>query len=96
MPEFAPIGQDHLLRSSSVIQKVKYGNRSVEYRTFEKSGTEVLRLSFKPVHVTAGGAALTQREDLKEDSYIIRPLSQGDYEVRLRHLQANQIIIRGD
>lgn len=96
MPEFAPIGQDHLLRSSSVIQKVQYGNRSVEYRTFAKSGTEVFRLSFKPVHVMAGGAALTEREDLKEDGYTIQTLSHGDYEVRLRHLQANQISIKGD
>jgi len=96
MPEFAPIGQDHLLRSSSVIQKVQYGNRSVEYRTFAKSGTEVFRLSFKPVHVMAGGAALTEREDLKEDGYTVQTLSHGDYEVRLRHLQSNQISIKGD
>jgi uncharacterized protein with LGFP repeats len=31
IPEFAPVGQNHLVRSSSVVQKVKYEDRSVEY-----------------------------------------------------------------
>jgi hypothetical protein len=44
----------------------------------------------------AGGAALTEREDLKEDGYTVQTLSHGDYEVRLRHLQSNQISIKGD
>ena len=96
MPELAPIGQDHLVRSTTVIPKIHYGNRSIEYQTFDKSGTEVLRLSFKPAHVTAGGAALAEREDLKEDGYTLKMLSGGDYIVRLRHLRANQISIKGD
>jgi len=95
MPEFAPIGQDHLLRSSSVVQKVQYGNRSVEYRTFAKSGTEVFRLSFKPVHVMAGGAALTQRSDLKEEGYTVQPLQGGDYVVRVHHTRSNELTVRG-
>ena len=83
MPEFAPVGQDHLLRSSSVVQKVQYGSRSIRYRTFDKSGTEVFRLSFKPVHVTAGGARFDRTRRPDEDGYTIQSLSHGDYEVRL-------------
>jgi hypothetical protein len=91
VPEFAPIGQDHLLRSSSIVRKVKYGNRNIEYQTFDKSATEVLRLSFKPEHVAAGNTSLTERNDLTQDGYTIRPLSEGDYELRVRHSGSNEI-----
>jgi hypothetical protein len=93
VPDFAPIGQDHLLRSSSVVQKVSYGKRKVEYRTFDKSATEVLRLSFRPGHVTAGGTALAERNELKEQAYVVQPLKDGDFVVRVRHTTSNEISI---
>jgi hypothetical protein len=96
VPEFAPVGQDHLLHSSSIVRKVKYANRSIDYQTFDTSGTEVLRLSFSPVHLTAGGAPLSEQADLKSDGYTIKKFSNGDYEVRLRHLRSNQISIKGN
>ncbi|MEW5980024.1 MAG: hypothetical protein AB1898_29870 [Acidobacteriota bacterium] len=96
VPEFAPIGQDHLLRSSSVVQKVSYGNRKVEYRTFDNAGAEVLRLSFKPVRVTAQGTALAERNDLKEEGYTVRALPDGDYIVRLRRVKSKEARISGD
>jgi hypothetical protein len=91
VPEFAPIGQDHLLRSTSVVQKVKYGHQSVEYQTFDKSATEVFRLSFKPAHIAAGSTPLAERSDLTQDGYTIRPLSEGDYELRVRHNGSNEV-----
>jgi hypothetical protein len=94
VPEFAPIGQNHLLRATSVVQKVTYGSNSVEYQTFDKSGTEVLRLRFNPGHLMAGNTRLSLREDLKGEGYSVRKLSGGDYEVRLRHIDSNQISIR--
>jgi hypothetical protein len=93
VPEFAPIGQDHLLRSSSIVRKVKYGNQSIQYQTFDKSATEVLRLSFKPEHIAAGNTSLTERSDLNQDGYTIRQLSDGDYELRVRHSGSNEIRI---
>jgi hypothetical protein len=33
IPTLAPQHQDHLLRSSSVVQTVQYGKRSIQYRT---------------------------------------------------------------
>ena len=35
IPEFAPIRENHLLRSSSVVTHVSYGNVSIEYKTFD-------------------------------------------------------------
>jgi len=95
IPEFAPVGQDHLLRSSSTVQKVTYGKRSVEYRTFDKVGTEVLRLSFKPTRLMVGGGLLTARSDLREEGYTVRVMAGGDFEVRVRRVKSNDISISG-
>lgn len=95
IPAFAPKGQNHLLGSSSVVQKVSYGDRSVTYRTFDREAREVLRLHFKPVQVTAGGATLHERQDLKSEGYTIQPLGGGDYAVRVHHVNSNEISIKG-
>lgn len=93
IPEFAPVGENHLLRSSSVVQNVEYGERRIGYRTFDSSATEVLRLNFKPARITAGGQTLLERGDLREEGYTIRALGQGDFVVHLRHQRSNQISI---
>jgi hypothetical protein len=95
VPEFAPIGEDHILRSSSVVRKVKYASRSVEYETFDAEGTEVLRLSFKPAHVTAGGTGIHERADLHEEGFTLRSLPGGDWAVRLHHTSSGEIRIGG-
>ena len=69
VPEWAPPGEDHILRSSSVVEYVSYGNRRIRYRVFDPGAEEVLRLSFAPTNVTAGGKALYRRNDLNEDGW---------------------------
>jgi len=96
VPAFAPVGKDHLLRSSSIVQKVTYRSKSISYQTFDKGASEVFRLSFHPAHIVAGGTALSERADLSDDGYTIRNLSDGDCEVRLRHAHSNQVSISGN
>jgi hypothetical protein len=60
VPEWAPPGEDHLLRSSSVVTDVSYAPRAVRYRTFDDSGDEVLRLAFVPGAVAGDGQALAR------------------------------------
>ena len=93
IPEFAPQGVDHLLRSSSVVQKVSYAPRHIEYRTFDAAATEVLRLSFKPLRVTAGGRPLEARGDMRGAGYTLEGLPDGDWIVRVRHLDSGQIVL---
>jgi len=95
IPEFAPIGQNHILRSSSVVQKVKYGARSVEYVTFDDSGTAVLRLNFKPVRVLAGTKPLHERSSLQESGYTVRALAGGNFVVRVRHAESKEVAVLG-
>ena len=93
VPDWAPKGEDHLLRSSSVIQKVAYGSEAIEYRTFQAAGTEVFRLTFRPVQVTAGDAVLPLRANPDGASYEVEPLPSGDYVVRIHRANSNRIRI---
>ena len=85
IPEFAPLGQNHLLRSSSVVRKVKYENKSIVYETFDPDATEVLRLNREPLHVTAGGKDLRRGDVLKESGYGVRKLPAGGVAVKVQH-----------
>ena len=95
IPEWAPIHQNHLLQSSSVVQKVHYGTRSVVYVTFDPAASEVLRLSFRPVEVTAGNATLAERKDPSAEGYTVKALPQGDFVVRVRHQNSESVGIKG-
>jgi hypothetical protein len=95
IPEWAPKGQNHLLHSSSVVQKVMYGSQSIEYKTFDTAATEALRLKFRPVQVTAGGVVLAERKDLKAAGYTLEALPGGDWVVRVRHDSSGEVRIKG-
>jgi len=95
VPEFAPLGQNHVLRSSSVVQKVTYGDHTVEYRTFDAAATEVIRLNFKPSRIAARGSTLAERSDLKSEGFTLQPLAGGDWVVRIRHANSGEISIKG-
>jgi hypothetical protein len=93
MPEFAPIGENHLLSSTSVVQSVSYGETTIEYRTFDHVGTERLRLSFKPGNIVSGTTRLAMRDALTGPGYTVSNLPGGDFDVRVRHEQSNQVAI---
>jgi hypothetical protein len=53
-PELAPDDQNHLLRTSSVIQSISYGN-SITYTKFDASSKERLKLAaWTPARVRGG------------------------------------------
>jgi hypothetical protein len=93
IPELAPVGRDHLLGSSSVVQTVAYGRRRLDYRTFDGHAVEVLRLSYRPT-VRAAGTVLRERRDLGGEGFVLRQLPAGDYVVRIRHDRARRIDVR--
>jgi hypothetical protein len=54
-PDLAPADQNHLLRSSSVIQTAEYGADRVVYTKFDARSTERLKLgAWAPGKVTGG------------------------------------------
>ena len=94
IPVMAPKHQDHLLRSSSVVQSVQYGARSILYRTFDVNATEVLRLSYRPTEIKSGEVAIQTRADLNGQGYILTRLPEGDYILRLRHTGSADVQIK--
>lgn len=92
--EFAPIGQDHLLRSTSVVQSIVYAKDRIAYRTFDNAATEVLRLTFKPGSIVADGKQLALQSSLTPDSYTVGPLAGGDYEIHVRHTQSGHVEVK--
>jgi hypothetical protein len=94
MPELAPKRRNHLLGSSSVVQRIAYAPRRVSYRTFSRKSIEVLRLSFKPKRVIAG-TTLQARPDLSAEGYVLQSLGGGDYAAKIRHDGARQILVEG-
>jgi hypothetical protein len=94
-PQLAPRGQDHLLRSTSVIRSVRYARGALAYQAFQDAGTEVLRLSYRPASVTADGAALPLRPALDGPGYTLRRVAGGDVVVRIRRAGARSVAVAG-
>ena len=82
LPELAPKRQNHLLGSSSVVRSVSYARNRVSYTTFAETGTDVLRLRFRPTSVTGG-------------EYTAEPAGNGDYVVRVRRAHARRVTVAG-
>jgi hypothetical protein len=93
LPDLAPIGEDHVLHSTSVVQKVAYKTHYLSYSTFDDSGTEVLRLSYKPTQIAAGTAKLEPSTNDRQAGYTIRPGSSGDYILQIRRQGAREVSV---
>jgi len=96
--EFGPNRENHIMRSTSVVQEVSYEKGKIIYRSFDApAGTEdVLRLSFRPTAVHADRHRLDERRDLGKNGYTIDPLPNGDCIVTLRRDGYKQVIIEGN
>ncbi len=89
-PEWAPQGENHILRSTSIVPTANYGASRVAYTTFDKAGTEVLRLAFTPRSVTADGAKLARTEDRNEAGWSFDSKLQV---LRIRRLNATSVLV---
>jgi hypothetical protein len=64
LPELAPAGETHLLRSGTEIQSIQYEAHKVRYRSLPKS-LELLKVASPPRSVRAGGGQLSEVAGLK-------------------------------
>ena len=92
VPEWAPADEDHLLKSSSVVQQIDYSESKLNYRTFDKQAVEVLRLTSEPKKVTVNGETMPRRRRLKGDCWSWNPLNRGGV-LRIRHAKGADISI---
>lgn len=79
IPSFAPSREDHLLYSSGVLANVIYADTGITYNAAEKTGTEYLRVSFKPsVYVRSA-------------TVKIEPVGRGDFYVIIERRNGGQV-----
>ena len=76
VPEWVPAG-NHLLKSSSTVQQIRYETDKVTFKTFDDNSEVVLRLASKPKSVTVSGNSLKQLNQLNADGYIWKALEKG-------------------
>jgi Malectin domain len=90
--------ENHIVRSSAVVNSVRYGVGRIEYSTFDapQATMEVLRLSYAPREITADGHALRRRHDLRANGYTVRKLANGDAIVQVRHDGARRVSVTGN
>ncbi len=93
VPEWAPANESHLLGSSSVVTRIKYGKGSVTYATFDPQSNDVLRLDFVPGFVTADGKPMEKRNVLDQPGYTF---DAATHVLRIRHDAAHEIDVQGD
>jgi len=99
LPEwFAPCRENHIVRSTAVVNSVQYGPGRIEFSTFDAPAgtTTALRLAFTPESIVAQpGDALPLRHDLGQNGYTIRPLPGGDCLVTIRHEGLRCLVVAG-
>ncbi len=90
--------ENHIMRSSSVVNSVTYGKGHIDYSTFDapRDTVDVLRLAFAPKSITADGQPLSERRELSSNGFTLQKLPVGDYIVTLRHDGATRIVVQGD
>ena len=89
--------ENHLVRTSAVVDSIVYGNGTITYTTFDSppETIDVFRLSYVPTEISADGGKLLLRRDLKSNGYVVKKLSNGDAIVWIRHDGKKRIIISG-
>jgi hypothetical protein len=90
--------ENHIMRSSAVVNSIVYGKGRIDYSTFDAPAetVDVLRLAFAPKIVRADEHALQPRRDLNNNGYVLKRLPNGDAIVSIRHDGAKRITVIGD
>lgn len=94
-PQWAPIGENHILYSEGVLKNVSYQPKKIQYSTTDKNGTEFLRLAFKPAKISVNGIKISLRSDISKEGYTLQDLGKGDYAVAINRMSAGNVIITG-
>ncbi len=90
--------ENHIMRSTSVVQTVQYGRGRIAYGTYDAPAPaeDVLRLAFPPKRITADGKPLPSVERLSANGYAIQPLRNGDCIVAVRHDGCRDLVVEGE
>lgn len=76
IPEWVPAG-NHVLKSTSTIQKIRYETNKISFTTFDDQSEVVLRLASMPKSVTVSGKVLNPLFQPGGDGYVWKVLDKG-------------------
>jgi len=91
VPEWVPVG-NHLLKSTSTVQKIKYEPGKISFRTYDKQSEVVLRLASKPESVFVSNKKLNPVTMLSSDGYVWKALEKGGV-LKLKYSTGNDVVI---
>lgn len=77
VPAWAPKGEEHLLGSTSVVQKIHYGEHEISYKTYFPVSTETITLLTEPQKVFVDGAVLSKSDKPGSDNWYWEDLDDG-------------------
>lgn len=92
VPEWAPAGENHLLKSTSVVKSIKYEKNNITYKTFDVSAKEVLRLAAKPSLVKVNDIAIKESKNTVIEGWVWEPLAIGGV-LRISHQNGEDVQI---
>ena len=92
VPEWAPANESHLLGSTSIVKNIAYSRGQINYTTFDREATDVLRVDFDVTKVFAGGRPLTRTSDLSQEGFVFDAATRV---LRIHHRRSGTIRIEG-
>ena len=91
IPEWVP-AENHLLKSISTVQKIKYETNKIAFTTFDNQSEVVLRLVSKPKSVTVSGKTLKQLNQFDGEGYIWKALEKGGV-LKVKYSDGTQVVL---
>jgi hypothetical protein len=76
-PQLAPDNADHLLRSTSIVQKIVYEPQKILYNVYDNRSSEIFRLTEKPDVVKVNGKELPEVSAVTEEGWYWQSLPTG-------------------
>ena len=93
VPEWAPQDENHLLKSTSVIQSISYGKSEIHYQTYDDLSVETFRLAKKAESIWVIDKPIQQQKHLDDDCWTWDKLDHGGV-LRIKHSSGNKIRIK--
>ncbi len=91
-PQLAPGSSDHLLNSSSIVNKITYQLNLINYTTFDNKSQEIFRLISRPKKVKVNGTNLKELADNSNEGWTWQTLDTGGI-LTVTHTTGNSISI---
>jgi hypothetical protein len=95
VPQWALPNENHLLKSSSIVRSIKYGEDKIVYRTFDAESEELFKLGYQPLKIVVGDKELKTVRDLggSNNCYTVQAVPGGGFAVRIRHNRPGEVTV---